>query len=58
MSNPHPYAREFGDFLRARRGRVHPHDVGLEPGGRRKVIGLRREELAMLAGVTIGLVTP
>ncbi|MGI5217855.1 helix-turn-helix transcriptional regulator [Nocardia sp. CA-290969] len=52
MSNPHPYARELGDFLRARRGQLHPRDVGLEPGGRRKVTGLRREELAMLAGLS------
>lgn len=48
----HPYARELGDFLRARRGRLHPRDVGLEPGGRRKVTGLRREELALLAGLS------
>ena len=48
----HPYARELGDFLRARRARLRPHDVGLEPGGRRKVAGLRREELALLAGLS------
>ncbi|WP_306211123.1 helix-turn-helix transcriptional regulator [Actinoplanes sp. RD1] len=48
----HPYARELGDFLRARRNRLHPRDVGLEPGGRRKVAGLRREELALLAGLS------
>ncbi|HEX6870084.1 MAG TPA: helix-turn-helix transcriptional regulator [Micromonosporaceae bacterium] len=48
----HPYARELGDFLRARRNRLSPHDVGLEPGGRRKVTGLRREELALLAGLS------
>ncbi|MCZ9343565.1 helix-turn-helix transcriptional regulator, partial [Streptomyces sp. TRM76130] len=48
----HPYARELGDFLRARRGRLRPQDVGLEPGGRRKVSGLRREELALLAGLS------
>ncbi|NUU16383.1 helix-turn-helix domain-containing protein [Cellulomonas humilata] len=47
-----PYARELGDFLRARRGRLQPRDLGLEPGGRRKVTGLRREELAMLAGLS------
>jgi transcriptional regulator with XRE-family HTH domain len=52
MSSPHPYARELGDFLLARRGRLRPHDVGLEPGGRRKVTGLRREELALLAGLS------
>ncbi|WP_433087976.1 helix-turn-helix transcriptional regulator [Dactylosporangium sp. CA-052675] len=48
----HPYARELGDFLRARRARLRPRDVGLEPGGRRKVAGLRREELALLAGLS------
>ena len=48
----HPYARELGDFLRARRGRLRPQDVGLEPGGRRKVTGLRRDELALLAGLS------
>jgi transcriptional regulator with XRE-family HTH domain len=47
-----PYARELGDFLRARRGRLRPQDLGLEPGGRRKVTGLRREELALLAGLS------
>ncbi|MFC7533893.1 helix-turn-helix transcriptional regulator [Actinoplanes sp. GCM10030250] len=52
MSSHHPYARELGDFLRARRSRLRPHDVGLEPGGRRKVAGLRREELALLAGLS------
>ncbi|MEV4713829.1 helix-turn-helix transcriptional regulator [Micromonospora sp. NPDC049374] len=52
MSSLHPYARELGDFLRARRSRLRPHDVGLEPGGRRKVTGLRREELALLAGLS------
>lgn len=52
MTVPHPHAREFGDFLRARRGRLRPRDVGLEPGGRRKVTGLRREELALLAGLS------
>ncbi|MEV4150105.1 helix-turn-helix transcriptional regulator [Amycolatopsis sp. NPDC049691] len=52
MSSPHPYARELGGFLRARRTRLRPRDVGLEPGGRRKVTGLRREELALLAGLS------
>jgi len=52
MSSPNPYARELGDFLRARRGQLRPQDVGLEPGGRRKVTGLRREELALLAGLS------
>ncbi|MGC5053179.1 helix-turn-helix transcriptional regulator [Micromonospora sp. DT48] len=52
MNSLQPYARELGDFLRARRSRLRPHDVGLEPGGRRKVTGLRREELALLAGLS------
>ncbi|MFD9701434.1 helix-turn-helix transcriptional regulator [Lentzea sp. NPDC059081] len=49
----HPHARELGSFLRARRGRLRPQDVGLESGGgKRKVSGLRREELALLAGLS------
>ncbi|GAA1656500.1 helix-turn-helix transcriptional regulator [Actinoplanes couchii] len=52
MNSTHPFARELGDFLRARRSRLRPRDVGLEPGGRRKVAGLRREELALLAGLS------
>src|SRR5246127_3568650 len=42
----------LGDFLRARRQQVRPEDVGLIPGARRRVAGLRREELAMLAGIS------
>lgn len=42
----------IGDFLRARRELVRPEDVGLEASGRRRVPGLRREELALLAGVS------
>lgn len=42
----------LGTFLRARRELVRPEDVGLPEGGRRRVPGLRREELAMLAGVS------
>ncbi len=52
MAGTHPYARELGEFLRARRNRLRPQDVGLEPGGRRRVTGLRREELALLAGLS------
>jgi transcriptional regulator with XRE-family HTH domain len=44
--------RELAEFLKARRTRVRPEDVGLEPGPRRRVAGLRREELALLAGVS------
>jgi transcriptional regulator with XRE-family HTH domain len=44
--------RELAEFLRTRRTRVRPEDLGLEPGPRRRVAGLRREELALLAGVS------
>ncbi|SEU39656.1 helix-turn-helix domain-containing protein [Nonomuraea wenchangensis] len=39
-------------FLRSRRARTTPQDLGLEPGPRRKVEGLRREEVAALAGLS------
>lgn len=42
----------LGEYLRLRRGRVRPEDVGLVPGPRRRVAGLRREELAALAGIS------
>ena len=42
----------LGDYLRARRAQVRPEDVGLVAGARRRVMGLRREELATLAGVS------
>jgi transcriptional regulator with XRE-family HTH domain len=42
----------LGEYLRARRARVRPEDVGLVAGARRRVRGLRREELAMLAGIS------
>ncbi|WBB58059.1 helix-turn-helix transcriptional regulator [Streptomyces sp. WMMC500] len=49
---------ELGRFLRSRRGRLRPEDVGLvDYGGRRRVPGLRREELAQLAGVSAGYYT-
>src|SRR6185437_7204024 len=44
--------QELAEFLKARRTRVRPEDLGLEPGPRRRVDGLRREELALLAGVS------
>ncbi|BAJ25919.1 MULTISPECIES: helix-turn-helix transcriptional regulator [Kitasatospora] len=44
----------LGDFLRSRRARLQPEDVGLRAyGARRRVPGLRREELAQLAGVSV-----
>lgn len=43
---------ELGEFLRIRRASLQPEDVGLLNYGIRRVPGLRREELAMLAGVS------
>ena len=42
---------ELADFLRRRRADIQPADVGLPEGGRRRTPGLRREEVALLAGV-------
>ncbi|MGW1676073.1 helix-turn-helix transcriptional regulator [Saccharopolyspora sp. NPDC002376] len=48
----------LGEFLRARRARLQPEDVGLiTPPGHRRVAGLRREELAKLAGVSVSYYT-
>jgi transcriptional regulator with XRE-family HTH domain len=44
---------ELAAFLRSRRERIQPEDVGLPPGTRRRTAGLRREELAQLAGVGV-----
>ena len=44
---------DLGDFLRSRRARIRPEDVGLPSYGRRRVPGLRREEVAQLAGVSV-----
>src|SRR5438034_9286590 len=45
--------RELGSFLRSRRERIHPEQVGLRPSRRRRTPGLRREEVAQLAGVGV-----
>ena len=44
---------ELAAFLRSRRERVTPEDVGLPAGSRRRTAGLRREEVAQLAGVGV-----
>jgi transcriptional regulator with XRE-family HTH domain len=44
---------ELGDFLKARRAQLSPADFGLPPGPRRRTPGLRREEVALLAGVGV-----
>src|ERR1700749_4609212 len=44
---------ELGKFLRTRRARMAPADFGMPGGSRRRTPGLRREELALLAGVGV-----
>jgi transcriptional regulator with XRE-family HTH domain len=49
---------ELGEFLRSRRARLTPPDVGLPwRAGSRRVSGLRREEIALLAGVSVDYYT-
>jgi transcriptional regulator with XRE-family HTH domain len=49
---------ELGEYLKALRARTRPEDVGLPPAGpNRRVPGLRREELAQLAGVSVDYYT-
>jgi transcriptional regulator with XRE-family HTH domain len=45
--------RALGQLLRSRRERLAPADVGLPPGARRRTAGLRREEVAHLASVSV-----
>ncbi|MDR7275961.1 helix-turn-helix transcriptional regulator [Catenuloplanes atrovinosus] len=47
-----PHANALGEFLRAHRERTSPADAGLPTGGRRRVPGLRRDEVAVLAGMS------
>ncbi len=44
---------ELASFLRTRRARLTPADVGMAPGLRRRTPGLRREEVAQLSGVGV-----
>ncbi|MFE0680134.1 helix-turn-helix transcriptional regulator [Streptomyces sp. NPDC058961] len=48
---------EFGRMVRHRRDRVSPEAAGLPAGGHRRAAGLRREELALLAGISVDYVT-
>jgi transcriptional regulator with XRE-family HTH domain len=48
---------ELGTFLRARREAVQPANVGLPAGQRRRTPGLRRAELATLAGISVEYLT-
>jgi len=51
FSNGERRRQELADFLRTKRASLQPEDVGLPDGGRRRTPGLRREEVALLAGV-------
>jgi transcriptional regulator with XRE-family HTH domain len=44
---------ELAQFLRTRRARISPEQAGLPNGGRRRTPGLRRGEVALLAGVSV-----
>ncbi|TDC48167.1 XRE family transcriptional regulator, partial [Actinomadura sp. KC345] len=61
MASPTPAADrrrdELRGFLRTRRARLTPADVGMPGGGRRRTPGLRREEVAVLAGVGVSWYT-
>lgn len=48
-----PWREELASFLRAHRAKLRPADVGLPGGGRRRTPGLRRQEVAELAGVSV-----
>ncbi|WP_431887756.1 helix-turn-helix transcriptional regulator [Nocardiopsis alba] len=48
---------QLRDYLRTRRARLTPEDVGMAAGGRRRTPGLRREEVAVLAGVGVSWYT-
>ncbi|MEV1010475.1 helix-turn-helix transcriptional regulator [Streptomyces sp. NPDC049881] len=51
-------AQQLSEFLKTRRARLRPDDTGVGGfGGRRRVPGLRREELALLAGVSVDYYT-
>jgi len=44
---------KLGNFIKARRERIHPTQVGISDTSRRRTSGLRREEVAMLAGIGV-----
>lgn len=53
MMNDQERRKELAHFLRTRRERLSPEAVGLPTGGRRRTPGLRREELAFVAGIGV-----
>ncbi len=52
MDDRSDHRTEIRDFLASRRGKITPEQAGLPTSGRRRVPGLRREEVAVLAGVS------
>ncbi len=57
MSDAMRKRAELADFLKTRRSRLHPEQFGLPDGGRRRTPGLRRDEVAQLAGVGVSWYT-
>lgn len=57
VTPPPTRSAELGDYLRMRREATTPASVGIEPVGRRRTPGLRREELANLAGIGLSWYT-
>jgi transcriptional regulator with XRE-family HTH domain len=58
MSPPPDHPHELGDFLKARRAQLTPQQMGLpDSGSVRKVAGLRREEVAQLASISVDYLT-
>jgi transcriptional regulator with XRE-family HTH domain len=58
MTRAHGPTSEFGDFLKARRTQLKPQEVGLsDNGSHRRVQGLRREEVAQLAAISVDYYT-
>ncbi|MFT4865967.1 MAG: transcriptional regulator with XRE-family HTH domain [Ilumatobacter sp.] len=53
MGETNDHRKELAEFLRARREATRPEQVGLPPGRGRRTPGLRREEVALLAGVSV-----
>ena len=53
MGEATDHRKELAEFLRARREATRPEQVGLPPGRGRRTPGLRREEVALLAGVSV-----
>jgi transcriptional regulator with XRE-family HTH domain len=53
MTNEQGRRQALADFLKAHRARISPRDAGLPAGSRRRTPGLRREEVAQLAGVGV-----